>query len=136
MKSPVLISKITSVCDVLSLSRLRPVSEYPAFLSEPPLTPPPPDSDLFQSALHVDALVPRGCRIGETVAGVPPPGNVHLLPSQVPEGLSHHHHPIVCQRRCVLGENECAVIRQTDAVVVCKHGWVMYMTPIQLKTTT
>ncbi len=63
-----------------------------------------PPCHLFKSALHVDALVPRGSRVGETVAGVPPSGNVHLLPAQVPEGLGHHHHPVVCQRWSVLGD--------------------------------
>lgn len=58
--------------------------------------------DLFERALHVDALVP-GCRgVGQAVSGVAPTGDVHLLPAEVPEGFCHHHHAIICQCRRVL----------------------------------
>lgn len=68
---------------------------FPLFLSP---------SHLFESAFHVDALVPRSSRVGEAVTGVPPSGDVHLLPAQVPECLGHHHHPVVRQRWGVLGD--------------------------------
>lgn len=64
-----------------------------------------PPSHLFQGAFHIDALVPRSSGVGQAVAGVPPPRNVHLLPSQVPEGLGHHHHAVVRQSRGVLGHS-------------------------------
>lgn len=58
--------------------------------------------DLFERALHVDALVP-GCRgVGQAVSGVAPAGDIHLLPAEVPEGFCHHHHAIICQCRRVL----------------------------------
>lgn len=52
---------------------------------------------LFESPLHVDALVPGGSGVGQTVTSVSPAGDVHLLPAQVSEGLSHHHDPVVGQ---------------------------------------
>lgn len=55
-------------------------------------------SHLFEGALHIDALVPRRCRVGEAVSGVSSSGDVHFLTPQVPEGLGHHHHAIVRQR--------------------------------------
>lgn len=74
---------------------------------------------LFEGALHVDALVPRGGGVSQAVAGVPPSGNVHLLPAQVPEGLGHHHHPIVRQRWGVLGDR-----RTWSQITVCAHLWL------------
>ena len=55
-------------------------------------------SDLFESAFHVDALVPGSSWIGQTVAGVSPPRDVDLLTPEVPERLRHHQYAVVRQR--------------------------------------
>lgn len=59
-------------------------------------------SRLFQGALHFFALVPGGGRVRQAVPGVPPSGQVHFSTAQRPEGLGHHHHAIIRQRRRVL----------------------------------
>lgn len=62
--------------------------------------------DLLQRPLDVDALSPGGRRVGETLAGVAPPGDVDPLSPQVLEGRGHDLHPVICQRASVLLEKE------------------------------
>lgn len=63
-------------------------------------------ADLLQRPLDVDALSPGGRRVGETLAGVAPPGDVDPLSPQVLKGRGHDLHPIICQRAGVLLEKE------------------------------
>lgn len=53
-------------------------------------------SHLFESTFHVDALVPWGGRVCQTVTCIPSSGNVHFLSAQVPKGFGHNHNPIIC----------------------------------------
>lgn len=52
-------------------------------------------ANLFERALHVDALVPGRGRVGQAVAGVASAADVDLLAAEGAESLGHHQHAVV-----------------------------------------
>lgn len=62
---------------------------------------------LLQGSLDVDALSPGHGGVGQAVPGVAAAGDVDALPPQVLEGLGHHPHPVVRERRRVLQRERC-----------------------------
>lgn len=58
----------------------------------------PTGANLFERALHVDALVPRRGRVGQAVAGVAAAADVDFLAAEGAESLGHHQHAVVRER--------------------------------------
>lgn len=52
-------------------------------------------ANLFERALHVDALVPGRGWVGQAVAGVAAAADVDLLAAERAESLGHHQHAVV-----------------------------------------
>ena len=60
---------------------------------------------LFESSFDLHPLGPWHCRVGQAISIVPAAGEVYTLLVQELEGLCHHLHRIVSQRRGVLQED-------------------------------
>lgn len=67
---------------------------------------------LFECSLNLHSLSPGNSWIGQAVAIVGSPGEVDALFVQVAEGLGHHLHSIVGERRCVLSEDDRIFVRE------------------------